>query len=273
MEREFAIHPALQKKSVLVIGGGPGGMEAARVAALRGHKVKLWEKSGQLGGNLVPGSVPEFKSDVKALMEYLSCQIKKLGVQIELNKEATPELVKNANPDEVIIATGGMPILPEISGYGKMQSATATDLLLGKKEAGKKVVVVGGDVVGCETALWLAQKGKKVTIIETLEDVMVDILPANKQHMLQMLTKAGVSIVTGVKILEITDKGIRIENSGGKEVLEADTIAVAMGLKPEANLVDKLKDAHFPVHAIGDCVQPRKIQNAIWEGFRLALRI
>jgi len=273
MEREFNIQPALEKKSVLVIGGGPGGMEAARVAALRGHKVTLWEKSGELGGMLIPASVPEFKSDVKAFLEYLSYQIQKLGVRVELNKKVTPELVMKSKADEVIIATGATPIILDIPGCEKKQVITAADLFLGKRKTGKKVVVVGGGVIGCEAALWVAQKGKEVTILEILEDVITDLFLANKKQLIQMLSGKSVKIMTGVKILEIADQNVLIENAGRKEVLEANTVVMAIGLKSETTLIDGLKSANFPVHCIGDCITPRKIQSAIWEGFRLTLNI
>jgi 2-enoate reductase len=216
MEREFTIKPAPQKKSILVIGGGPGGMEASRVAALRGHQVTLWEKNAQLGGNLVPGSVPNFKSDTKDLIRYLSSQLKKLGVQIELNKEASPELVKEANPDEVIIATGATPLIPDIRGNDKKQMITAIDVLLGKKETGKRVVIIGGGIVGCETALWLARQGKKVSIVELQDDVMMDIFPDNKKQILKMLAEAGATMMKGVKILEVNAKAVIIESQERK---------------------------------------------------------
>jgi 2-enoate reductase len=273
MEREFNIQDALEKKSVLVIGSGPGGMEAAMVAARRGHKVTLWEQNDRVGGSLIPAAVPEFKSDVKAFLEYLSYQIQKLGVRVELNKKVTPELVMKSKADEVIIATGATPIIPEILGYEKRKVCAAIDLLLGKRESGKRVIMIGGGFIGSETALWLAQRGKNVTIIDALEDVMTDMFPANKQQLMEMLSKAKVTIMTGTKPVEITDKGIIIENSKGKETLAADTIAIAEGLKPDTKLIDSLKDAHFSIHAIGDCVSPRKIQSAIWEAFRVALRI
>jgi 2-enoate reductase len=273
MEREFTIKPSLQKKYVLVIGGGPAGMEATRVAALRGHKVTLWEKNGRLGGNLIPAAVPEFKSDVKNLLEYLSSQIEKLEVQVELNKEGTPELIMNSKADEVIVATGATPIFLDIPGYEKKQVTTAVDLFLGKKEAGERVVIIGGGVIGCEVALWLAQKAKRVTIIEVLEDIMVDVFQSNKQQLSQMLAEANVTIMRSVRILEITDKGIAIENLKGKKLVEADTIVMAAGLKPENTLIDRLKTVHFPIHCIGDCTTPRRIQGAIWEGFKLGLRI
>jgi 2-enoate reductase len=273
MEREFNIQPALEKKSVLVIGGGPGGMEAARVAAHRGHKVTLWEQNERVGGNLIPAAVPEFKSDVKAFLEYLSYQIQKLGVRVELNKKVTPELVMKSKADEVIIATGATPIILDIPGCEKKQVITAADLFLGKRKTGKKVVVVGGGVIGCEAALWVAQKGKEVTILEILEDVITDLFLANKKQLIQMLSEKSVKIMTGVKILEIADQNVLIENAGRKEVLEADTVVMAIGLKSETTLIDGLKNANFPVHCIGGCITPRKIQSAIWEGFRLALNI
>lgn len=272
-ERDFTIQPALSKKSVLVIGGGPAGMEVARVAALRGHKVALWEKNAQLGGHLIPACVPEFKVDVKNLIDYLSRQIKKLGVQVELKKEATPELVRKSNPDEVIIATGASHVIPEIPGIGSRPVTTSIDLLLGKKEAGSEVVVLGGGVTGCETALWLAQKGKKVTLLEVLGDVMVDSFPSNKLQLTQMMVDAGIKTITGARILEITNKGLTFENAKGKQILGADSIVLAVGFKPERRLVDQFPDVPFPVHIIGDCSAPGKIQSAIWGAFRLGLRI
>jgi 2-enoate reductase len=273
MEKQFTIHPASQKKSVLVIGGGPAGMEAARVAALRGHKVTLWEKNAQLGGNLIPASIPDFKFDIKNLLKYLTCQMRKLGVQIESNKEATPELVKNANPDEVIIATGATPIIPEIPGAENNQVATAIDVLLGKKPTGEKVLVVGGGHVGCETALWLSYNGKQVTVVEKLEEVIADMFKANRQQLLQMLADANVKTMTRTEVLEITNHAITIQTSERNYSLQADTIILAVGLKPHTPLIDNMKDAQFSIHMIGDCVKPRKIMDAIWEAFKLGLKI
>ena len=246
-------------------------MEAAGVAALRGHKVVLWEKGDALGGNVIPASVPDFKQDYRSLINYLSTQVKKLGVTIQLNKEATPELVQEMKPEVVFIATGSTPIIPEIPGVDKGKVVTCVDLLLGKREAGESVVVVGGGLVGAETALYLAQKGKKVTIVEILDSIARDAFSGNRMYLLKLLTEANVEMLTETNVLEITDEGIIIADKYGKRsIREADTVVLAVGLKPDRRLLETLEDKLPEIYAIGDCVEPRKVIDAIWEGFRTA---
>lgn len=246
-------------------------MEAARVATLRGHQVTLWEKGNALGGNLIPASIPDFKQDYGSLINFLATQIRKLGVTIELGKEATPELIRMMKPDVVFIATGSTPIIPEVPGTTNEAVATAVDVLMGRRGVGESAIVIGGGLVGCETALHLAQKGKNVTIVEILDSVMPDVPPANSMHLLKLLADMDVQILTETKFLEITDNGITIADKYGKRsTLEADTIVLAMGLKPNERLLDALRDKVPEVYAIGDCVEPRKVINAIWEGFRIA---
>lgn len=274
LERESIITTAEKKKSVLVIGGGPAGMEAARIATLRGHNVTIWEKGNALGGNLIPASVPNFKQDYRRLLDYFRTQIRKLGITVKLGKEATPESIQAIKADVVFIATGATPIIPEIPGVRKgiedRKVVTAVDVLLGKKEAGESVVIIGAGLVGCEIALYLAQQGKKVTAVE-LYDAMRDIYWINAIHLRELLDGTKVKILTYTNVLRITDEGAVIaDEHGNKTKLEADTIVFAVGLESNKELVEALRDKLPEVYTIGDCVESRRVLNAIWEGFRTA---
>lgn len=297
MEREFALKPAERPKTVLVIGGGPGGMEAARVARLRGHEVTLWEKGSALGGNLIPASVPEFKQDYRLLIDYLSTQLKKLGVTVKLGQEGTAEQVLKIKPEVVFIATGATPAIKaskctkcgicdtrrfkptvcyiyQISdikeAIEKGKAITAVDALLGRKEVGYSVVIIGGGLVGCETALYLSQKGKRVTVVAR-HAAMADMHWINAQDLQELLDKANVKILTYTNVSEITNEGIVIvDKQGNKDILRADTVVLAVRLEPDRKLVEALQDKLTEVYAIGDCVEPRIVLNAIGEGFRTA---
>jgi 2-enoate reductase len=270
MEREFVIKPAEVKKSVLVIGGGPAGMQAAITAASRGHKVTLWERGPTLGGNLIPASVPDFKQDYRRLIDYLTTQVRKLGVTIELGKEATPESVQAMKPEVVFIATGGTPITPEIPGIQPGKVVTAIDVLLGKREVGESVVVLGGGLVGCETALYLSQEGKRLTVVEILDAPMRDVFWVNRMHLLKLLADAKVRVFTQAQAVEITDRGVVIADKSGKRSVLEGTVVLALGLKPDERLFESLTDKVPEVYTVGDCVEPRRVINAIWEGFRTA---
>jgi 2-enoate reductase len=270
-EKELAISLAEKKKSVVVIGGGPGGMEAARVAALRGHCVTLVEKGGELGGNLIPASVPVFKRDYRLLIRYLALQIKKSGVEILLRKEATAELIEELNPDVVIVATGGSQTIPDIPGVNNKMVVNVIDLLLGRKECGKSVIVIGGGTVACEFALYVSQKGSKVTIVEIMDDVANTMYYINRMHLLKLLEEARIRILTNHQVLEIADAGVTITNRlNNISLLSADTIALASGMKASADLLKWLRDSAPEVYPIGDCVAPRNVMNAMWEGHRIA---
>lgn len=264
---------AEKPKNVLVVGGGPGGMEAARVAAVRGHDVTLCEKGSELGGALIPGSVASFKVENKWLKEWFSIQLQKLGVKVELGKEVTPELVAKMKPDVVIVATGAVPIIPDIPGVER--AAIAVDVLLGKIKVGKEVVVAGGGLVGCETALHLAANGEKVTIIEMLGDMAMDMDSyINKPATLKELTKNNVKWFTRMKLEEVTEKGVTcIDSNWKRKTISADTVVLALGSKPLNGLVQSLKGKVAEVYAIGDCVEPRKLKQAIYEGSLIGRRI
>ncbi len=273
-EREYEIKPAAKIKRVLVVGGGPAGMEAARVAALRGHEVTLYEKGNSLGGQLAPASAPRFKQSIKRLAEYLKRQIEKVNVKVELGREVNPELIKKLKPDVVILATGASHLVPDIPGVGLEKVATASEILLGKKEAGDRVVVVGGGEVGAELAWFLAEQGKKVTIIEMLYGVAIDMNLFSRFYLLDKMAELGIEVLANTTAGEITDKGVvAVDISGDKRVIEADTVVLATGFKSNSELADKLRGKIPGVYAIGDCAEPHKIWGAIHGGARVARQV
>ncbi|MDH5460087.1 MAG: NAD(P)/FAD-dependent oxidoreductase, partial [Candidatus Bathyarchaeota archaeon] len=273
-EKEYEIRPASKPKKVVIAGGGAAGMEAARMAALRGHEVTLFEKEDEFGGHMREASVPAFKEDIKPLIEWLSTQVKKLRVKVELGKEATPEIIAEMKPDVVIVATGSTPLIPKIPGIEKRVVAIATDVLLAKAEVGDKVVVAGGGLVGCETSLFLAKKGKQVTIVEMLPDIAIDVEMISKFTLMGLLAEKGVKWVTNTKIEEITDEGvITFDKSLRRQTIKADTVVLAMGFKSNKKLHKALEGKVPELYAIGDCVEPRKIIHAIHEGSFIARQI
>jgi 2-enoate reductase len=269
MEKELALRQAEKKKRVLVIGGGPAGLEASRVAAERGHKVTLWEKNGRLGGALIAAAIPDFKKDYQRLIEYLSLQAKKVGVDIKLNRKAAADAILRDNPDVVFVATGSTPIIPKIPGVSK--AVTAVDVLLGKSHVGNRVVIIGGGLVGTETALYLARQGKKVVIIEILDKIISDMFMSNRQHMIKLLGDAQVKILTETRVLEITESAIIVlDKNEMKTSLEADTVILASGMEPHNSLLTELQGKIPEVYNIGDSAEPRRVLEAIWGGFRIA---
>jgi 2-enoate reductase len=274
-EGRYIITPAEKPKKVLVIGGGPAGMEAARVAALRGHKVTLCEKEDRLGGNMYAASVPDFKVEYRWLIDWYSRQLHKAGVDVQLGKEFTPEDAQKMESDVLIVATGAEPTVPDdISGANK--AVTATDVLLGEASVGRKVVILGGGAVGAETALHLAQDDKEVMIVEMLDDIALDVdLVVNRKWLLEKLKEAGVTWITNTKITEVGDTGIRgINMSTGKTVsYQADNVVLALGLKPVAHLPEVVKERFPEVYLIGDRAKARKVKEAIWDGASIARQI
>ena len=275
-EREYAIQRAHKVKNVMVIGGGVAGMEAARIIALRGHQVALYEESDKLGGHIIEASVPVFKKDHERLLDWYKTELSKLKVEINLNKEVSLELVQQKRPDCVIIATGSRPINLDVPGIDKDKVATATDLLLGRKKPGESVVIVGGGLVGCETALWLAQQGKKVTIVEILSELMAAGLPVPHQSrmmLLDLLKFHKVNISANTNFLEVSGDGIVVEDKSHRRMLSADTVVMAIGLEPEQELYSSLIGKVPNLYLIGDARRPQNIMYAIWDAYEVARNI
>lgn len=260
---------AAVKKRVLVVGGGPAGMEAARVASLRGHEVTLREKKAELGGQLLLASLPPGKEKMLWPLNYLSSQLKKQKVKVELGSEVTPEMVRKENPDVVVVATGAEPAVPNIRWIRDNKVLFATDVLQGKiKLKDRKVVILGGGMVGCETAEFLEERGNDVTVVEMLNDVASDMEPLNRRGLLDALKSYGTKLLVNREVKEITDKGAIVFNkaSGEEEILSTDAMVIAMGSQPVSGLAEALEDELQELYIIGDCKNPRRLLEAIYEG-------
>jgi 2-enoate reductase len=269
-EKVLDILPAKTRKRIVVVGGGPAGMEAARVAAVRGHDVTILEGRGYLGGNLVTASGLDLKREYGDLARYLARQLQVLGVHVNLNYEATPESLEHFAPEVVIVATGAIPIIPDIDGVERSNVITAVDLLLTSGQARDPVVVIGGGLLGCEVALHVARKGASVSLVEQSENVLPNVFSVDRMHLLELMAQSGVKLTTNSDVLRITDEGVDLHSDKAQTTLHATTVVLAVGLKPNNKLLDSLSNDALRLYAIGDCVQPRRIINAMWEGFRVA---
>jgi len=268
------IRPAEVRKKVIVVGGGGAGMEAACVAALRGHHVILFESNDEIGGMLKLVSVPPHKEIFLTIPEYYSGELRRLGVDLRLGKVATAESIIKEKPDTVIIATGGTALIPEVRGIEKDLVVSALDVLSGKKKTGQEVVVAGGGAVGCEVANYLAQQNKKVTIVEMLDNVGLDMDSWIWVCLSAELAEKGVKILTSTKIEEISEEGIvLLDKAWNKTVLRADNVVLALGLKRFDSLAKELEGKVREVCVIGDAKMPRRIQEAIYEGFFTAYNL
>ena len=264
---ENRIKPLKHPKSILVIGGGPAGLEAAITAARQGHRVTLWEKNSRLGGNLLAAGAPKFKKDILRLIDYYKAEIYKSGVDVFCMKEGTAEEIAGFNADHVIVATGSCPIIPDLPGIKRRNVSTAIDVLTGKSFPLDRAVVVGGGLVGIETALYLEQQGKTVTVIELQDSILPEpLFPIDSMMLKHMLAKTGIAIHTGTKLLSIGDGSITVENNGDQSSLECDSIILAIGFRPNSGLAEQLTGRVKNVVKIGDAVAPRKVLDAVWEG-------
>ena len=301
-ERELKPEPAPEPKNVLVIGGGPAGMKAACTAAERGHKVTLIEKDDKLGGQLLLNQrIPGREEMVTAARDLIN-NLKALDVEILLNKEADIPFLKEMSPDAVVVAAGARPLTPDIPGIDGQNVVQAWDILVGRVAVGKNVAILGGNAVGLETALYLANQGtlspgvlhflmtnraesietvtellnkgnKDVTVVEMIDKAGKDVGLTTRWTVMAELKRLGVTIMTKTKAVGIKPAGIEIEREGGADFLPADSIVIAAGSAAENSLVSEIEKLVSEVHIIGDAKEPRKALDAIREGYLAGLKI
>jgi pyruvate/2-oxoglutarate dehydrogenase complex dihydrolipoamide dehydrogenase (E3) component len=243
------------------------------VAALRGHEVSLAEKENHLGGQFHLASLPAGKQEIRVYLDYLSGQLKKLGVKILLNQGATREKLREIKADAVILAAGGIPLLPAIPGIDRENVITAWQAMAHPEKVGKEVVIVGGGSVGAETAEFLLDHKKKVTLVEMLSEIAGDAEKVNRKVLLRSLGEKSVKIRVLTQAVAILAEGVEVEFGDRKEILPADTVVLATGTRSNNQLEAALRGLPGEFYKVGDCAKPRKAIDAIHEGFKVALKI
>jgi NADPH-dependent 2,4-dienoyl-CoA reductase/sulfur reductase-like enzyme len=273
-EKELEITPAPVKKRVMVIGGGMAGMEAARVAALRGHSVSLYEKEDQLGGQLQIAAKAPGRQDMAEPVRYYENQFRRLGVDVHLGSPVDERTVEEAKPDAVIVATGGLPAQATFPGADQPNVVLARDVLSGKAQAGKKVVVLATDrgMEGLTTADFLAERGSEVEVLVPYAFMGFPVEPITLILLLMRLDARGVTLIPSADIRSIQGDTVVVSNAftGRQRAIEGvDTVVVARGSRADDDLYKRLKGKVSELHAVGQCVAPRKLLDSTLDGLRV----
>lgn len=276
-EVRFQIKPAKAPKRVVVIGAGPAGLEAARVAAIKGHKVTLFEKETVIGGQLAAASTPAFKSQLRRLIDWYGVQLKKLGVNLQLSKEVSADDEILAKCDKIIVGTGAVPLLPPIPGIEGSNVINIVDAHKNKELLkGENIVICGGGLSGCDTALELAAgKGKMIKIVEMSDAIAKDAIFVNAASLIPMLAKSGVKIYTNSKVILIDSEGVYVQKDDGtSEFIKADNVVTAFGMRKNNKLAEEIKEKYYiKTRVVGDCEKVGKVGTAVRMGFFAALSL
>lgn len=273
-ERYTAYTPVCQPKKVMIVGGGVAGCEAARVLAIRGHKPEVYEAGSRLGGNLIPGGAPDFKEDDIALADWYTKQLELLKVPVHLNTKVTAEDIKASDADTVILATGSTPKRFPLGDDDKVY--TAEQVLLGQKDSGDATVVIGGGLVGCETALFLAKQGKKVTIVEALGKLLAlngPLCHANSEMLEKLIPFNGIDVVTSARVTGYRDGKLSATVNGEEMQIPCDSVVLCVGYKEENSLYNEVQFDVPELYLLGDAKKVANIMYGIWDAFEVANHI
>lgn len=273
-EREFAISPAPRPKHVVVVGGGPGGLEATRVLAARGHRVTLFEEDPRLGGELaVAAQTPRHEEFADAL-RWMILQVRKSGAEVRLGQRATADAVLGLQPEAVVVAAGARPRVPALPGLEAKRAMVARDVLMGRAMPGQQVLVAGGGSVGVLTAEHLAMMNKDITVLEMTDSVAADMPPDRRFWVLSDLADHEVGILTEATISGVSDAGVQVRHDGHEETVGPfDDIVLALGYEANDALARELEGRVPELHTIGDAAEPRTAVEAIREAAEVARRI
>lgn len=275
-EMRYALRPCAQPKKVVIVGGGVAGMEAARVAAIRGHKVSLYEKNGELGGNLIPGGSHNFKKEVRELNAWYQNELNGLPVEIHTGETITAGQLRNMNADVIVLATGSVPVMPNVPGMDDGKVLGCMDAFAHPEKVGQKVVVIGGGLVGCEMALDYAQTGKEVTVVEALPKILSAGIPSpipNGQMIPDLFEYHHVIVLENHRLSAVEDGKIILESDGQKKELDADSVIIAVGFRPAPSMAQDLSGCGAVVYEIGDGQKVSTILHAVWDGYEVGNNI
>ena len=275
-EVRYALRPCVQPKKVVVVGGGVAGMEAARTAAMRGHKVSLYEKNESLGGNLIPGGSHNFKKEVRELNAWYQNELKVLPVEIHTGEAVTADQLRNMDADVIIVAAGSVPVTPKVPGIDDKKVIGCMEAFAHPEKVGQKVMVIGGGLVGCEMALEYAQDGKEVTVVEALPKILSAGIPSpipNGQMIPDLFEHHHVAVLENHRLSAVEDGRVILESDGQKKAFDADSVVIAVGFRPVPSMAQELKGCGAAVYEIGDGQKVSTILHAVWDGYEVGNNI
>ena len=275
-EVRYALRPCVQPKKVVVVGGGVAGMEAARTAAMRGHKVSLYEKNESLGGNLIPGGSHSFKKEVRELNAWYQNELKALPVEVHTGENVTAGQLRNRDADVIILAAGSVPVMPKVPGIDDKKVIGCMEAFAHPEKVGQKVMVIGGGLVGCEMALEYAQDGKEVTVVEALPKILSAGIPSpipNGQMIPDLFEHHHVAVLENHRLSAVEYGRVILESGGQKKAFDADSVVIAVGFRPVPSMAQELQGCGAAVYEIGDGQKVSTILHAVWDGYEIGNNI